>query len=391
MFFRDIPGQNEIKENLRKTVHDSRISHAQMFFGPEGSGKLALALAFARYIFCTNPGEDDACGTCPSCIKVSKLIHPDLHFVFPTGTPEKKSENKSENKSDKKDDATADNTLEKWREALIENPFIDQHQWYEKIGIENKQGLIGTKESSEIIRKLNLKPYEADYKILIMWLPERMNSTAANKLLKMVEEPPPGTVFLLVSESVGEVLPTIQSRTQMIKIPRLKDEDVRAALKIRFNIENQKVEDAVKVANGDFNKALNSIKADELNKYNFEQFVSFMRSCYSINIPELMDCVEELSKTGRERQKLFLTYGMRILRENFLVNTGHASISHMAKYEDEWSVKFSRFINKENIFGLYEEFNTACNHISANAYARIVFLDLGLKVVKLIKKDQDKM
>lgn len=318
MFFRDIPGQNEIKENLRKTVHDSRISHAQMFYGPEGSGKLALALAFARFILCTNSGKDDACGICPSCIKISKLVHPDLHFVFPTGTPEKKSENKSE----KKEDSPADKTLEKWREAVIENPFIDQHQWYEKIGIENKQGLIGTKESSEIIRKLNLKPYEADFKILIMWLPERMNSTAANKLLKMVEEPPPGTVFLLVSESVGEVLPTIQSRTQMIKIPRLKDEDVRSALKYRFDIDDQKVEDAVKVANGDFNKALNSIKADELNKFNFEQFVSFMRICYSTNIPELIDWVEEMSKTGRERQKLFLTYGMRMLRENLLVNTG---------------------------------------------------------------------
>ena len=145
MFFRDIPGQNDIKENLRKTVHDSRISHAQMFYGPEGSGKLALALAFARYILCTDRNKEDACGTCPSCVKVSKLVHPDLHFVFPTGT------------ADKKDESPADNLLEKWRESLIENPFIDQHQWYEKIGIENKQGLIGTRESAEIIRKLNLK------------------------------------------------------------------------------------------------------------------------------------------------------------------------------------------------------------------------------------------
>ena len=383
MFFRDIPGQAEIKENLRKTVHDSRISHAQMFYGPAGSGKLALALAFARFILCTNPGEEEACGTCPSCIKVSKLVHPDLHFVFPTGTPEKKSEKKS----DKTEDSPADKTIEKWREALIENPFIDQYQWYEKIGIENKQGLIGTKESNEIIRKLNLKPYEADFKILIMWLPERMNSTAANKLLKMVEEPPPGTVFLLVSESVGEVLSTIQSRTQMIKIPRFKDEDVREALKLRFNSENQVIEDAVKVANGNFNEALNSIKADELNKFNFEQFVNFMRACYAKKIPEIMDCVEEISKTGRERQKLFLSYGIRMLRENFLVNTGHNSLSHMARYEDELAIKFSRFIDKENIFGLYEEFNTAYNHISANAYARIVFLDLGLKVVKLIRKE----
>ncbi len=375
MFFKDIPGQVKIKATLRKTVKDSRISHAQMFHGPEGSGKLALALAYARYISCTGRGEEDSCGICPSCIKYSKLAHPDLHFVFPSAS------------SDKKDESAVENYLEKWREALIANPYINQYQWYEKIGIENKQGLISTKESSEIIRKLSLKSYEADYKILIMWLPERMNSTASNKLLKIIEEPPPNSLFILVSESIGEVLPTILSRTQMIKIPRLKDEDIKAVLKLQFDEENNLIEDAVKLADGNFNKALSFMKTDDQNKYYFDQFVNFMRVCYAINIPELTGWVEEMSKTGREKQKHFLSYGIRILRENFLVHTGHTSISHMSGYEDEWSVKFSRFITKENIQGLYEEFNLAFNHISANVYARIVFLDLGLKVIVLIKRN----
>ena len=186
-----------------------------MFYGPEGCGSLALALAYARFISCTDRLEEDACGKCPSCVKYNKLAHPDLHFVFPAPSAGSGVESAS------------DNLLEKWREALLENPYMDQFQWYEKIGMENKQGLIGAKESSGIIRKLSLKSYESDYKVLIMWLPERMNSTSANKLLKLIEEPPAGTLFLLVSETPEDVLPTIQSRTQMIKISRISDEDCR--------------------------------------------------------------------------------------------------------------------------------------------------------------------
>ena len=374
MLFRDVPGHREIKENLRKTMRDSRISHALMFYGPEGSGKLALALGFAQFISCRERGVEDACGTCPSCIKYAKLAHPDLHFVFPTGTAEKK------------DAGGSDNLLEKWRETISENPFIDEHQWYEAIGIENKQGFISAKESSEIIRKLSLKSYEAEFKILIMWLPERMNAPAANKLLKIIEEPPPDTLFFLITDKAEDVLPTIQSRTQMIKVPKLKDDEIRMALKSRFQADDQATEDAVKLADGNYNRALNSIIADEFNKDNFEKFVSFMRACFSRNIPELMSWIDAAGTTGRERQKLFLSYGMRILRENLLINTGHASITHMAKYENDWSVKFSRFITFENIRKLYEEFNNAYNHISSNAYARIVFLDMGLKIIPLIKK-----
>jgi DNA polymerase-3 subunit delta' len=376
MFFRDIPGQLEIKESLIRTVHEGRISHAQMFYGPEGSGKLALALAYAQYISCTDQQEDDSCGKCPSCIKYTKLVHPDLHFVFPASSPS----------SAKGDETPVEKALEKWREIVLENPYFDQYQWYDRIGIENKQGLIGVRESADIIRKLNLKPYESEFKILIMWLPERMNPAAANKLLKMVEEPPPGTVFLLVSELPGEVLPTILSRTQMIKIPRLTDEDVRSALKSRVETGDEMIEDAVTLANGNFNKALGSLTEDGQNKANFDQFVSFMRICYAFSMIDLTDWVEEMAKGGREKQKMFLSYGLRMIRENFLVNTGHTQISHMAKYENEWSVKFSRFINGKNVFDIYEEFNLAYNHISANVNAKIVMLDAGLKIGRFLKR-----
>jgi DNA polymerase-3 subunit delta' len=376
MFFREIPGQREIKDSLIRTVHEGRISHAQLFYGPEGSGKLALALAYAQYISCTDKQPEDSCGKCASCIKYAKLVHPDLHFVFPATSPS----------TTKSDETPVEKALEKWREIVLENPFFDQYQWYERIGIENKQGMIGVKESTEIIRKLNLKPYESDFKILIMWLPERMNPTSANKLLKMVEEPPPGTVFLLVSELPGEVLPTILSRTQLIKIPRLKDEDIRNELKLRTGLTDELIEDAVELADGNFNNALSSLNDEGQNKINFEQFVGFMRISYAFSMSDLTDWVDEMAKNGREKQKMFLSYGLRMIRENFLVNTGQNRISHMAKYEKAWSVKFSRFINGKNVIDIYRELNTAYNHISANANAKIVFLDAGLKIGRMLNR-----
>jgi len=376
MQFRDIPGQVEIKESLIHTVRDGRISHAQMFYGPEGSGKLALAVAYAQYICCTDQQLDDSCGKCPSCIKYAKLVHPDLHFVFPATPPT----------ASKSDETPVEKAIEKWREIFIENPYFDQYQWYDKIGIENKQGMIGVKESVEIIRKLNLKPYESDFKILIMWLPERMNTTAANKLLKMVEEPPLGTVFLLVSETPEEVLPTILSRTQMIKIPRLSDSEVRIALKQHVDVSDEMIEDAVTLANGNFNKALSSLTEDGQNQVSFDQFVVFMRICFTSKMGDLVDWVDEMSKSGREKQKMFLIYGLRMVRENFLVNTGHTQISHMAKYENEWSVKFSKFINGKNIVDFYDEFNLSYNQISANVNAKIVFFDMALKIGSLLRR-----
>ncbi|MCB9000178.1 MAG: DNA polymerase III subunit delta [Bacteroidales bacterium] len=376
MRFQEIPGQKEIKESLIRTAKEGRISHAQLFYGPEGSGKLALAIAYAQYISCTGRLEEDSCGTCPSCVKYAKLVHPDLHFVFPATAAS----------STKSDETPVEKALERWREMIIENPYFDQYQWYDKIGIENKQGLIGVKESVDIIRKLNLKSFESDFKILIMWLPERMNATAANKLLKMVEEPPPGTVFLLVSEVPGEVLPTILSRAQMIKIPRLEDEDIRKSLKERVEVSDEAVEDAVNMADGNFNKAFSALREEGFNRENFDQFVSFMRICFAYSMVDLTEWVDEMAKSGREKQKMFLSYGLRIIRENFLVNTGHSGISHMTKYERDWSLKFSKFVNGKNVYDIYEELNLAYNHISANANAKIVLLDAGLKIGRMLKR-----
>jgi len=370
MYFRDIPGHDKIKERLIRTVNTGRISHAQMFAGPEGCGKLALAIAYARYISCTNRGEKDACGECPSCIKYNKLAHPDLHFAYPASKALFK---------DKSEDL-----LLNFRDAVLEDPFLNAHSFYQRIGMENKQGLIIVEESRKILNKLSLKSYESEYKVLIMWLPERMNDAAANTLLKMIEEPPAGTVFLLVSETPEYILQTIQSRTQMIKIPKIQDEDIRFALNRDFELSAEKLEDAVKLANGNYFKAKAAVSEDEQNRFNFDKFVLLMRLAYAKDVTGLQKLVDEFSSIGREKQKLFLDYAIRLIRENFLVNTSNSSMTHMAGYEDDFSTKFSRFIHHRNVESLYEEFNLAFHHISANAYGKLVFLDLSLKIIKLL-------
>jgi DNA polymerase-3 subunit delta' len=213
MLFSEIIGQENTKKQLIDSVQTSRMSHAQLFSGPEGSGSLPLAIAYAQYVSCTQQGADDSCGVCPSCRKYNKLAHPDLHFVFPVATTDKV-----------KSKPVSDLFLPEWRDILLTNPYFSFNQWLEHIGVDNKQGLIGTEEAGEIIRKLTLKTYESDYKVMVIWMPEKMNDSSANKLLKMIEEPPLKTLFLLVSEHPEQIITTIISRTQLVKVPRIDRE-----------------------------------------------------------------------------------------------------------------------------------------------------------------------
>lgn len=371
MFFREIPGLEAVKTKLRRTVGLERIPHAQLFHGPEGSGKLALALAYSRYILCTDRSGEDACGKCPSCIKFAKLVHPDLHFVFPASARE--SESKMEDK------------LEVWREALLANPYMNQFTWYNKIGIENKQGIIAAAESVSIIRKLGMKAYESEHKVMIIWLPERMNRTSANRLLKIIEEPPPGTVFLMVTESVDDLLPTLLSRTQLIRIPRFSDDHVKSVLLKLPGATAEKVSDIARRANGNMGLAIQNIEDEPGNQEHFEGFVKLTRLCWNRDIGGMLDFIDEMAGKGREKQKQFLLNAMRLVRENFMVNQSVSGVTYMTAYEEDFSVKFSRFIREENVFGFYEELNLAYNHISANVYARIVFLDMSLKIMKLLR------
>ena len=375
MQFKEVIGHNKIKEKLIHTIKGNRVSHAQLFLGSEGSGNLALAIAYAQYVSCENKQENDSCGVCPSCTKFQKLVHPDLHFVYPVST----------SKTVKKD-PVSDDYIAQWRETIIENPYINHNKWYEIIDVENKQGIISKNESYEIIKKLNLKTFESEYKIMIIWLPEKMNASAASKLLKLIEEPPSKTLFLMVSENSEQILPTILSRTQLIKIPKIDSESMRNALCDRFGLSPEKANDIAHLANGNYFDAQNLISSTEEDNDNFDQFTQFMRLSYQRKVIEIINWVDEISRIGREKQKSFLAYSLRLVRENFMLNINNKELVYLTKKELEFSEKFSQFINQENVYQIYEELNKAHSDIEMNAYNKIVFLDLALKIIKLIKK-----
>ncbi len=385
MRFSEIKGHEEIKERFIRSVKDNRVSHAQLFIGSEGNGKLAMSIAYAQYINCTNkqyfntenPLSSDSCGECPSCKKYEKLIHPDLHFVFPVvNTPKFK-------------DPVSDNFLSEWREFLIKRYYRDLNSWLDFIGADNSQASIFTQESKEIIRKLNLKTYEAEYKVMIIWLPEKMNVSASNKLLKILEEPPAKTLFLLVSEDEGKIIRTILSRTQLTKIPKFKNENILELVSQENpnSLDSDELDYIVRLANGNAIKALELSNNSVNNSENFENFTSLMRLSYSANIIELMNWAESISKLGREKQKNFLEYALRMVRENLMINVApnEKNIVYLDKKESEFSKKFYPFITAPKSVKLHHEINKAFMHITRNVSAKLVFLDMALQLTIIIK------
>lgn len=371
MFFKDIIGQKEAKQRLIREVKEGKIAHTRLFCGPEGIGKLPLAIAYARYLSCSNPTETDACGTCPNCIKFNKLAHPDLHFVFPV--IKKKSK-----------DAVSDDFIAEWRELINQTPYFNLNMWLEEMGAENQQALIYVKESDEIIRKLSLKSSQGGYKIMIIWLPEKMNIECSNKLLKLLEEPPSQTVFLLVSEEPDTLLATIQSRTQRFNLYGIEEEDIVVRLQQQYGIQES---DAISIAHrseGNFLKALEEIHLNEENKIFFELFVNLMRLSYQRKIREMKQWSETLAAMGRERQKHFLTYCQRMIRENFIYNFHDPSLIYLNEEEKKFSSRFAPFINEYNVINIMYELSEAQRHIEQNVNARMVFFDFSLKMIVLL-------
>lgn len=374
MFFSEIIGQQEIKSRLIKSVGEERISHAQLFAGTEGVGKLALALAYAQYISCRNRTGSDSCGVCPSCHKYQKLEHPDLHFVFPVYSVGKIKK------------PTSDDFIKQWREFVLANPYFTLSQWLSYIDVENAQGMIYEAESASIIRKLNMKSFEAEFKVMIIWLPERMNISCANKLLKMIEEPPSKTLFLLITENEENIITTIRSRAQLVKIPRIDPASMRDTLKKHESMDEGVIEGIVHLANGDFIKALEYINPDDEKKYYFKKFQELMRFAYKPETLELIKWADELSRIGREKQKEFLNFALRLAREYFILNLNKENLIYLNKEEKEWGQKFAPFLNERNISQITAEYELAYKHISMNGNPRIIFLDIALRMAKLIKR-----
>jgi DNA polymerase-3 subunit delta' len=385
VLFSKIIGQQAIKTRFIRSVKEQRIPHAQLLRGPEGVGKLALAIAYAQYICCENKLDQDSCGSCPSCMKYQKLAHPDLHFVFPVIKPSNKSS------------VVCDDFIAEFRQMILSKQIFGVNEWYAQIAGDAKQGMIYANESEEIVRKLNLKSYESEYKIMIVWLPEKMNVTCANKLLKILEEPPEKTVFLLVSNEPDQIINTILSRAQHIVIPRIESDVLKLALLKNETIDADEsvVTNAVSNANGSYLRAMQILDQSNENKQNFDRFVMLMRLAWQVgnkkdhpSLRTLRKWSEEMadSKIGREGQKNFLNYAQYMIRENFIYNLKNNQLNRLTLDEIDFSNRFSPFINERNVESMMNEFAMAEKHIEQNVNAKMVFFDLTLKTIMMLKK-----
>lgn len=383
MQFSEIIGHKDVIQRLIRTVKEGRIAHAQLFYGPEGVGKLSIAIAYAQYICCTDRQENDSCGRCPSCTKFQKLAHPDLHFAFPII--------KSSNNS------VCDDFIGNFRSFYIDKQYFTYEDWMKEIsGENNKQGIIYGAESDEIIKKLSRKTFESDYKIMIIWLPEKMDNkdTAANKLLKILEEPYENTVFILVSNAPDQLLPTILSRTQQIFIPNLTENEIFAALlrneKLELSVENARY--LARTAGGSITVAFSALDENDENRQNFDRFTFLMRKAWEVGnkkdynaLREMRDWSEKISKLTRVQQINFLSYAQYLLRENFVMRLQQPDLNVLTNYENDFSARFYPFINENNVEQLMTEFALAERHIEQNVNAKMVFFDIALKIIIFLK------
>ncbi len=374
MKFSQVIGQKEVKQKLRHAFNEGRIAHAIMFLGPEGNASLPLALAFAQYVSCPNRTEEDSCGTCPTCRKITSLQFADMYFTFPFF-------NKSDGGSDKK--TICDDYMKEWREQVSTNPYAGLDDWRDKLTKENKQLHISVYEAGKVIQNLTLKSFEGGHKFQFIWMAEFLKPDTANKLLKIIEEPPANTIFLLVANSVENILQTILSRVQTIHVPRIEDEDIVNAL-VAENMASAKAAEIAHFAHGDWNKALRLSKSENPDEYYSQQFQTWMRMCFKKNMPWLLKWADEMHQLPREEQKHFLSYALDQIRQNLVLNYTGDAIVRMNNEEKDFSVKFSKFINDLNAEELMDEITDAFNDIARNAYTKLVLADLSVKVHYLL-------
>ena len=375
VFFKDIIGQSAIIERLCRSVDDNKLAHALLITGPAGNGKLPIAIALANYLLCGS-GTGDACGSCPTCVKLSKYIHSDIHFVFPV----------RKKKSGSSDTApVSDDYIAQWRELLFKNPYFSYDDWLEKLDVENQQPMIYERESGEILHKLSMQSREGGWKVVIIWLPEKMREDGSNKLLKIIEEPPHKTLFLLVSEEPDKIISTILSRTQRIDVPRIAQADIEKALMSRYGLAFEDAKAVAQQSAGSWEKAEEQLSVSEEKALYLDLFMQLMRVAYARNIREMKAWSEQVAAMGRERQKRLLDYCQRMIRENFIMNFREDEMVYMSQAERNFSVRFSPFVNERNIFGIMEELSDAQRHIEQNGNAKIVFFDMSLRMIVWIK------
>lgn len=374
MRFKDVIGQETTARRLLQLAREGRIPHALLFSGKTGYGTLAMALALAERLLCQSETEDgEPCGRCKGCLMAASYAHPDLHFSFPFIKPVGQSAM-----------PVSDQFIEEWRTLIKESPYFTLQTWLKRIGVVNQQAIINVAESENIIRKLAITSSQGGYRIVVIWEADKMNAECANKLLKILEEPPAGTIFLLTSEHPERLLATIKSRVQEIPLPPISERAIAEALMRDGGLDTADAQRVAHNAEGDFIKAVEQTTVDEETAQYFDRFVLLMRLCYKRDIKELYNWSQEMAGWGRERQKAFLAYALRLVRENFVYNFGLAELNYMDEKEKSFAVHFARFINERNVIGIMEELSAAERDISRNVNGRMVFFDFSLKMIILL-------
>ena len=372
MKFKDIIGNEEAIQRLRNMVDHDRIPHALLLMGDAGVAKLALAQAFAQYVHCENHVDGDSCGVCPSCLQHQSFNHVDTFFSYPIF---------------KKGTTTyCEDYLDEWKKFLSENPIENYERWLTIIKNDNGQPSIFTHESDMIIRKMSLTAYSSKYKIHIMWLPEKMQPQCANALLKIIEEPYPDSLFVLVSNSYQDILPTIFSRTQRIELKRPSTPQIADYLVAKYGMDRQDALAYAAPADGNISLAENSLKKNNENAAFLERFTQLMRLAYSVDLKSLRDWSVEVNDFKREKICRFLQYASRMVRENYIYNLHTPELNYLTREEEQFSLRFSPFINELNVQGITDELNKAEIDIRGNANGKIVLFDLAIKMTVLIKK-----
>ena len=369
MQFKQVSGQDIIKKRLIQSKVENRVSHAQLWLGEPGFGSLPLVLAYIQYLFCSEPAENDSCGQCSSCQKVNKLQHPDLHFSFPTVLADAK---------------TSDVLYGDWRKLIETNAYFNLKDWVDFIDDKGRKPIIGTEESQNILRKLRLKSFEGSYKIMLVWMAEEMNETCSNKLLKILEEPPENTLFFLLCESMDRMLPTIISRTQLLRIPQIDHTNLSAALIDDFGLHLTEADAMAHFCEGNWATAQTLVKSGALNQELRELFVEAFRAAYKKDVIAMMGWANRISGLGKEEQKSFLRYGLHMFRQSILFNYTQEKLVRLSEEEMKFLSNFAKFITGNNLEELSTSFSDAHYHIDRNANQKILFTDLIFQAMKLI-------
>lgn len=370
MRFQDIPGLHTTKKQLSQAVLTQHIAHAQLFHGPNGGAQLAMALAFTSFLFCTDKQGEDSCGQCPSCQKVQRGVHPDLVFMFPTVTTKKVKE------------AESDVFLPEWRKFLLDSPYRTLPEWLGAMGAEgNKQGNIPVEETRKLLPKISLKPFEAPFKVVLIWHPESLNLSSGNALLKTLEEPPASTLFFLVCADAQKLLTTILSRTQRIAIQAVDESDLANFLTQKEGIDLDRAQNLANSAEGNIAWALEKAKTENLSTSTW--FADWMRAVYSKNLSKLATLADQYDALQKEEQKGLLEYALHIFRQCLYQIADAPSLIKALEKERGFITNFSKTLNRESIERISELLSTAYYHLERNGRAKMIHLDLSLQIIRI--------